>query len=942
MEDLADPQIQPPNPPFEQRLRRDQRHGRRPSAACQRPPERCHDLVVRRRVVGVYRWSRQILVGRAEHRVAGQRHRPVDLDLRLGLPRPELAAVQQLLGRVDHEALILDRAPRVHTAADLDAVGEPPVEADLEEVVRQAELAEVLHARDQVLDLPELVRLDVVEAADLVAAASRQPRVHRRGDAVGVVVVRRHQDVVGQPDLARPERAVARSAREVPAGVVVVPDAHRQPLAELLLHLPGHVPVVVALSPAAQDIGVPPHGIRVLLAEVRVVDRAALPVGAEVPQVAIRHVVAVGVVPGPVREEDRRVDRVVRRRHVRARLPDIAPHRELDRGPPVPEQVVGGPEARAEVPPRRHVAPGREVHGREPRVAERHARPGPRVGRPRERLRRHVAVHGVEARAEVQRQPVDRPLILRVDPDLVDAVLLERRRGMLPDPQRHAVAEPVLGVRGPEEEVVPRQVLVEEPRLEVVRSGDVRERPASRVPIRVVGVAAIHRTRAVADARSQIRDPHHVRRDARHEELVPLRDGHRRAGLQQQAARLRRRPRALQQSVGVEPVAGAELLHAGRVGRAAVARPLLVVGEVDLVPLRRLPGDPAQIRVVPLEPAAVAVVRPVHPRGEPHDLALGSGRREKRAQARRRRPGGGVLVPEDAVVPPREAPAPPGHEVPHAVPQDRAAQAQRLVPHLERLVRSGQAARLEVCGQVLALHAVVGEEAGRDPAELVAPFLGNDVDHRSVGVRVRPDAARLEHHLLDRRRVDLVAAVPRGVLHAHAVERHLGAPLPVERAAHLRAVPAAHVGQTRESGSQGDQVVDVLRAHGQRRQHLVGHERLPAHVLHVDDGGRPGDGDRLFDPADRHGRVDVRRESGGQLDPLPDDRAEAGQRERDRVDAGPQVDDGVEALTVGDGDPLALDEGRARGGDGDAGQHAAGIVRHRAGDALRGRCCRRK
>ena len=209
-------------------------------------------------------------------------------------------------------------------------------------------------------------------------AAARQPRVQRRRDAVGIVVVRRHQDVVRQPDLAGPEGAVARSAREVPAGVVVVPDAHRQPLAELPAALPPTCPSCSPRRPpAAQDIGIPPHGVRVLLAEVRVVDRAALPVAGEVAQVAVRHVVAVGVVPGPVGKENRRVDRVVRRRHVRARLPDIAAHRELERRSPVPEQVVGGPQARAEVPPRRHITTGRKVHRREPVVAERHARPGP-------------------------------------------------------------------------------------------------------------------------------------------------------------------------------------------------------------------------------------------------------------------------------------------------------------------------------------------------------------------------------------------------------------------------------------------------------------------------------------------------------------------------------------------------------------------------------------
>ena len=97
----------------------------------------------------------------------------------------------------------------------------------------------------------------------------------------------------------------------------------------------------------------------------------------------------------------------------------------------------------------------------------------------------------------------------------------------------------------------------------------------------------------------------------------------------------------------------------------------------------------------------------------------------------------------------------------------------------------------------------------------------------------------------------------------------------------------------------------MLRAHRQRGERFVGDRRLPPDVLHVDHRRGARDGDGLLDAADGHRRVDVRRDPRRQLDSLPDERSEARKSEGDRVDAGPQVDDRVQALTVGDGDPLA-------------------------------------
>ena len=83
-------------------------------------------------------------------------------------------------------------------------------------------------------------------------------------------------------------------------------------------------------------------------------------------------------------------------------------------------------------------------------------------------------------------------------------------------------------------------------------------------------------------------------------------------------------------------------------------------------------------------------------------------------------------------------------------------------------------------------------------------------------------------------------------------------------------------------------------------------------------GRLAGDGDRLFERADAHLGVDGRRERAGQRDAVTLDGVEAGQRERDRVGAGPQLGDAVLPDAVGDGGADLLDDRRAGCLDGDA------------------------
>ena len=87
-----------------------------------------------------------------------------------------------------------------------------------------------------------------------------------------------------------------------------------------------------------------------------------------------------------------------------------------------------------------------------------------------------------------------------------------------------------------------------------------------------------------------------------------------------------------------------------------------------------------------------------------------------------------------------------------------------------------------------------------------------------------------------------------------------------------------------------------------------------------------GHRDRLFERADLEIRVRGHRDAAGHFQTLAHDGVEAGQRERDAVDAGTKIDDVEAPLVVGDGRSDLFDEHRARSLDGDAGEHAARFV----------------
>src|SRR6185436_9862031 len=233
-------------------------------------------------------------------------------------------------------------------------------------------------------------------------------------------------------------------------------------------------------------------------------------------------------------------------------------------------------------------------------------------------------------------------------------------------------------------------------RLERVRTGDIRQREPLRVSIaeadpRLVETAEV----VVAEGRRLLRDGDVVGARARHQQVWPVKHHVRRAGLEQQLAGQRRRPRALDDAIRPEPPrrlaleravgAAAERRRGATAGADAI---LLDVGEdVDLVALRDLPRKAYGMRLVLL----VAERRTGEVRGiDGRSLRL-------------------VPVEPRGLV--AHAPAPDGGEEPHLVLLDRPADREPGVVHPIQLRYVGDGTVAERRRQVAALQVVVGEQA---------------------------------------------------------------------------------------------------------------------------------------------------------------------------------------------------------------------------------------
>ena len=259
----------------------------------------------------------------------------------------------------------------------------------------------------------ERVRIDVVEPADHLPAAARQPRIARHRDAVGHEVLGAHGRILGHLQVA--ERPVE------------VPDAERHAVRELVLQADVAFPVVLPLVPAVEVVGVEVPA-EPELSETALIDGAAFPVRRGAPQVAIGKVVFVQIVPVSERAVDRRPLRVSLGRDARGVPEHVPAQRRLEGRPPVAGQIPGHAQPRADVMPIRQVGLLGEAYLREEEPG------GPR-------RRRSVRVEVVVAHAEVQRDPVECPLILREYPQVRPHVgVIIRLRGRHPEPHRHPVA----------------------------------------------------------------------------------------------------------------------------------------------------------------------------------------------------------------------------------------------------------------------------------------------------------------------------------------------------------------------------------------------------------------------------------------------------------------------------------------------------------------------
>ena len=104
-------------------------------------------------------------------------------------------------------------------------------------------------------------------------------------------------------------------------------------------------------------------------------------------------------------------------------------------------------------------------------------------------------------------------------------------------------------------------------------------------------------------------------------------------------------------------------------------------------------------------------------------------------------------------------------------------------------------------------------------------------------------------------------------------------------------------------------------------------------ILSVHNRRSPGDRDRLLECPDIEVGIHVCREPCRQLDTLPLKRAEAGQRERDCVNPGPQIHKLVLSLVVGDDGADLFDQRRTGRFHCDARQDCSRRVSHRPPDA---------
>ena len=251
---------------------------------------------------------------------------------------------------------------------------------------------------------------------------------------------------------------------------------------------------------------------------------------------------------------------------------------------------------------------------------------------------------------------------------------------------------------------------------------------------------------------------------------------------------------------------------------------------------------------------------------------------------------------------------------------------------------------LQVLREIVGLPSAVTPRREERAAESVAALFRDHVQAHAARRCVGTYAARLIADFLVHRVVEVALHLPVGLkaVHHHPVHqdrvvrrlhpmcRHVGL-LHGPRAADVRDVQI-------DADHELTEALDGPPARNRVEQVAAEHLRVDR-TLDVHDGRLARHGQGLLQPAKPEVGVDGRGEARRQLESVPPERLEAGEREGDDVDAGTQVHDLVLARGVGDDRSRSFDEDVARRLHGHTRQDGAGRVLDDAGDgALRARC----
>ena len=274
---------------------------------------------------------------------------------------------------------------------------------------------------------------------------------------------------------------------------------------------------------------------------------------------------------------------------------------------------------------------------------------------------------------------------------------------------------------------------------------------------------------------------------------------------------------------------------------------------------------------------------------------------------------------------------------PQLVLHDRATDEGVEVVNPNGLLDRVESLRLQRIGQIVVLHRLFHARAEETGAELVPAIPRNQVDDGAADAPLRRAAAPgVDDDFLGAERIDQEPTrVPITVHHVvrHAVhqEFRVGPLRSVDRDPDRGfSIAAPDVLKVcwrdgrRHEGHEGERALG--RGHGVKK--CPGDGRLLRRLLDIHQRGLTRDRDRLFDAADL--QLDVQR--GGEVGPqlktlLPEDR-KAGQRERDAVHAGSQLDDLVRALSVGHRRPDFFNQRRTGRLHRDARQHRSRRILH--------------